>query len=175
MPNLKTTVKTILGLQRAKKTPFTEKLAVFLQPKPELEHLSPFAQQQEGLYTKAYHALMSAEANDRNFGDCYTALERVKFCSLIWPPSTPAERLWMVDIMSRCALLLAHLHTSPGVRTELDNWAAEARQEKEGLDGVDYLVKKNLDDVVILCTEMRGRMLAEEPRERWCNEAQCKR
>ncbi|KAL8871277.1 MAG: hypothetical protein Q9174_002855 [Haloplaca sp. 1 TL-2023] len=197
MPDLKTTVKTILGIQRVKRNAFSEKLDVFLQPKPELEHLSPFAQQQEGLYAEvsvpsrirdshpsmqttayrlqAYHALMPAEAHDRRFSDCYTSLEKVKFSSLIWPPSTPAQRLWMIDIMSRCALLLAYLHTSPGVRIELDCWAAEARREKETLDGVDYLVKKNLDDVVTLCTEMRGRILAEEPRERWCDEAQCRR
>ncbi|KAL8721024.1 MAG: hypothetical protein Q9181_007796 [Wetmoreana brouardii] len=63
--------------------------------------------------------------------------------------------------MARCSLLLDNFWDSPGMHRELANWATEAKEQKEALKDTEYLVRKNLDDVEDLCTEMRGRILAE--------------
>lgn len=69
--------------------------------------------------------------------------------------------------MARCSLLLALFYHSPGLHTELGHWATEAQKEKQSLGETDYLVQKSMDDVHHLCTEMKGRIDAEEPRERF--------
>ncbi|KAL9583150.1 MAG: hypothetical protein Q9212_002879 [Teloschistes hypoglaucus] len=164
MADLKRKMKSILLLHPDSRKPiFKAKLKVFMQPKIEIDHLSDFAQDQESCYRAAYssfHAHMQRTAS-------YNSLERAKFCSLIWPPTTPAERLWRIDFMARCSLLLALFYHSPGLRTELEHWATAAQEEKQSLGETDYLVQKSMDDVHHLCTEMKGRIDAEEPRERF--------
>ncbi|KAL8778264.1 MAG: hypothetical protein Q9194_002103 [Teloschistes cf. exilis] len=164
MEDLKRKMKSFLLLHPdSRKSIFKAKLRVFMQPKTETDHLSESAQEEESYYRAAYdsfHAHMHRTAS-------YNSLEKAKFCSLVWPPTTPGERLWRIDFMARCSLLLALFYYSPGLCTELEHWATEAQEEKQSLGETDYLVRKSMDDVHHLCTEMRGRIDAEEPRERF--------
>ncbi|KAI4254798.1 MAG: hypothetical protein LQ352_002893 [Teloschistes flavicans] len=164
MADLKRKMKSLLLLHPDSRKPiFKAKLKIFMQPKSETDHLSDFAQEQEICYRAAYDSFHAHMHRTRS----YNSLEKAKFCSLIWPPTTPAERLWRIDFMARCSLLLAFFFHSPGLHTELEHWATEARQEKQSLSETDYLVQKSMDDVDHLCTEMKGRIDAEEPRNRF--------
>ncbi|KAL8690914.1 MAG: hypothetical protein Q9218_003746 [Villophora microphyllina] len=168
MSELKRKMKSLLlPHSEARKHIFKAKLHNFLQPESETSHLSDFAQEQEGRFSTAYQ-----QYHKSFWYACRHSLEQAKLYGLVWPPLTPAERLWRIDFMARCILLLAYFYDSPGLRIELDHWAAEARQEKESLGEMDYLVQKSMNDVDHFCTEMKGRIDAEEPRERfWKSEA----
>ncbi|KAL9007714.1 MAG: hypothetical protein Q9173_007080, partial [Seirophora scorigena] len=157
---------------------FRTQLLAFLRPLTSTSHLSATAQALEAQYREAHQTFFSPSSSplpsDNYRLQCLTILSDIYPSSKV--PVPDAENFGKITLMARCCLLQAMFYHNRHLSPELSHWRLSAKEEAAdlqqprffsfGKSGREDKVKA-LREVEMLCEEMRRRIKAEKPRERW--------